>query len=86
MSRCRTRVSDHAVVRYLERAGGFDIASLRRQIALRVDAAARAGADAITIDGLKYMITADDFGYVITTVVPVDERSVVPHQRRKAAE
>lgn len=66
----KLRVSDHAVVRYLERAGGFDIDALRAAIARRVEPAAYAGAGATVIDGLVYTIRHDQGGPVVTSVVP----------------
>lgn len=65
----RTIVSDHAVLRYLERVGGFDIAALRAEIADRVDPAAQIGASGIVIDGFTFIIRHGAMGPVVTTVV-----------------
>lgn len=65
----RTIVSDHAVLRYLERVGGFEIDALRAQIAERVDAAAQIGATAVVIDGFHFVIRRSPMGPVVTTVL-----------------
>lgn len=70
MTRPRTHVSDHAVLRYLQRVGGFDIDGLRAAIAVRVDAAACAGASGVVIDGFVFRIRRDVHGPVVTTVMP----------------
>lgn len=62
-------VSDHAIVRYLERVGGFDIETLRAQIAARVAAAARAGATTIRIDGYDFVIARNDSRALVLTTV-----------------
>jgi hypothetical protein len=73
MSKPRVRVSDHAVLRYLERVGGFDIEALRRDIRDRVYKAAASGASAVVIDGFRYCIRFDhEGGRVITTVIDGD--------------
>jgi hypothetical protein len=73
MTKPRVRVSDHAVLRYLERVGGFDIEALRRDIRDRVYKAADAGASGVVVDGFRYCIRADrEGGRVITTVIDGD--------------
>lgn len=59
------QVTDHAVVRYLERVGGFDIAALRAEIARRCDPAYSIGASSIIIEGFAFLIGD---GKVITVV------------------
>lgn len=68
MSRARRQeplvnVSDHAVLRYLERAMGFDIAGVRRHIEQTCAGAAVAGATALRADGVVYIM---EQGRVIT--------------------
>ena len=70
MKRPRTHVTDHAIVRYLERVGGFDIDGLRQSIARRVDLAAATGASGVIIDGFIYKFQRDQHGPVVTTVLP----------------
>ncbi len=72
------RVSDHAVLRYLERVRGFEIESLRQNIAKRCESAASAGASSITIDGVVLLI---EDGVVITTVQRKEGQSRRPHRR-----
>lgn len=68
MSR-RVLVSDHAVLRYLERVGGFEIEALRQQIADRLEPAASTGAESVVIDGFRYVLRSDSGGPVVTTVL-----------------
>lgn len=70
MRRGCVRVSDHAILRYLERVGGFDIEGLRAAIAGRLEGAARAGACAVVIDGHVYVIREDAQGPIVVTVAP----------------
>ena len=51
-----TRVSDHAVLRYLERVMGIDIETHRDRIGRMVDRAAAAGASGVTIDGFCFKL------------------------------
>lgn len=67
----RLVVSDHAVIRYLERIGGFDIARLRNEIADRLQSAADAGACGVVIEGHSFLIEHTDRGPVVVTVLPV---------------
>lgn len=64
-------VSDHAVLRYLERVGGFKIARLRREIAERLQPAVNAGANGIVIEGHTFIIEQGKHGPVVATVLPV---------------
>jgi hypothetical protein len=59
-------VSDHALIRWLERAHGMDMQSFRRQLADRVRGAAQAGATSIVIDGFTFVLKDG----VLVTVVP----------------
>ena len=63
------RVSDHAVPRYLERHGGFEIEKLRRQIAARLAPLAATGASGIKIDGVVFIVREDADGRYVTTVL-----------------
>lgn len=64
-------VTDHALVRFLERSGALDVEQLRRMIAKSLErgrrAAERAGiADyTIAVDGLKYIVVD---GHLITVL------------------
>jgi hypothetical protein len=71
MKRPRTAISDHAIVRYLERVEGLDIAALRLKIAQRVDYAASLGASAVIVDGFRYIFAEDAGGTpIVVTVEP----------------
>lgn len=56
------QISDHALVRFLERTGAADLAPLKRAIAASLQraelAAARAGLSEYTVvvDGLRYLV------------------------------
>jgi hypothetical protein len=77
----RLRVSDHAIVRYLERVGGFDIDGLRAQITARLQTAADAGAASIRVEDHVFILGDDPTGPVVVTVIdkPCDAEG---HQRR----
>ncbi|MBK5957412.1 hypothetical protein CCR97_04205 [Rhodoplanes elegans] len=70
------RVSDHAVLRFLEREGGLDVEAVRRAMAASI---ARAVAAADRLDGTDYRIVTERVTFVVTggTVV-----TVVPSTRR----
>ncbi|KPF98825.1 hypothetical protein IP86_10905 [Rhodopseudomonas sp. AAP120] len=55
-------VSDHALLRILERAGGVDIEGLRRTVALSVG---RAAAAAAAIEQNEYKIVAGGLVYIV---------------------
>ena len=60
-----SRISDHAVLRYLERVYGFDLEATRNEIAEKSEAAIAMGASAVTVNGVKFKIRNN----VVTTVV-----------------
>lgn len=68
MKKPPAQVSDHAVVRYLERVRGEDVDALRREIAQIVGEAAEAGACGVVSGGFSYRLQ----GGVVTTVVPAE--------------
>lgn len=68
MSKPTISVTDHAVVRYLDRVAGIDIERIRRGIRRKVKHAVNSGAKAITVDGFSYRIE----GRRIVSVVPAD--------------
>lgn len=71
MSR-RLGVTDHALIRYLDRVGGFEIEALRHSMAARLQPFADAGARSVVIDGHVYMIgRSDPRGPSVITVLPV---------------
>lgn len=84
MKRPRTLVSDHAVVRYLERVEGLDVVALKAEIAWRVDYAARLGASAVIIAGYRYVIGHDVAGQpVVVTVEPHGQDTPIRRSGRR---
>lgn len=80
------QVSDHAVVRYLERVGGFDIEGLKAGIADRLGDAAAAQASAVVIDGFVFCLSRGKEGPVVTTVLGKNEGHLLhikPEDRHK---
>lgn len=49
-------VTDHAVLRHLERVQGIDVEAVRRELGFKVDAAMEAGAVATVSDGIRYVL------------------------------
>lgn len=81
MKKSRHPVTDHAVVRYLERVQGVDIEGLRREIGRVVDQGLEAGACGVISGGFVYRIEG---GCVVTvtrkhTQPPGRRRRKVPH-------
>ncbi len=77
----RLRISDHALVRFIDRAAGGEIEAVRGAIA---DALDRAAESAAAIGATEYTIVADGLRYqvrggVVTTVAP--ERQSAPARR-----
>lgn len=76
----RVTVSDHALLRYLERVGGFEIEALRRDIAARLVPFAGIGRGAVVIDGHAYVMDRNpEKGAVLVTILPSgrDHRCIV---------
>lgn len=65
-------ISDHALVRFLERSGALDVEAVRRALAASLEranrAAQRVGIDdyEIVADGLRYVVRQG----ILTTVTP----------------
>jgi hypothetical protein len=60
-------VTDHAVLRYLERVKGIDIEAVRLEVGHVVDRAVEMGAGAAIVDGVRYVLNER----TIVTVTPV---------------
>ena len=56
MSEKPLHISDHAVLRYLERAHGLDVAAVKKHLAGRAVNAIRLGAVGVQIEGVKLVI------------------------------
>lgn len=59
MKKPEAYVTDHAVLRHLERVQGIDIEGVRRDLGHKVAAAIRAGAVAIVAEGIRYALVED---------------------------
>ncbi|MBR9819363.1 MAG: hypothetical protein GYB51_00010 [Rhodobacteraceae bacterium] len=64
-------VTDHAVLRHLERVKGFDIEAVRTEIARKTERGVRLGAASVLIDGFRYVLRGG-------SVVTVLHRSYAP--------
>lgn len=76
-------VTDHAVIRYLERVYGVDIQAVRRRIAATTHVARTFGAGGCQADGVRYVIQD---GTVITIHgihKPMSKRALRWKARRK---
>lgn len=58
-------VSDHALVRYIERVLNIDVEQLRREIGRRVDRGVELGATGVEIEGFLYKLSD---GHVTTVL------------------
>lgn len=56
MKKPLAHVTDHAVLRYLERVKGIDINAVRNELGHVVDTAVKMGAGAAVVDGIKYVL------------------------------
>ncbi len=52
-------ISDHALLRYLERVLQVDVEAHRRILGARCDRAAREGASSVVVAGIRYVIDCD---------------------------
>ena len=82
MKRELVGVSDHAVLRYLERVGGFEIEKLRANIALKVSQEYWAGQTSMTLDGFCFFIRIDEHGKpCVTTIFDRESKPLKAHRR-----
>ena len=73
MKKPLTGVSDHAVLRYLERVQGLDVELLRREIGRKVDLAfAHPGCTGIVVEGFRYHLQNG----VVTTVIEASKHDL----------
>lgn len=71
MKHRRFRVTDHAVIRYLERVQGIDVEAIRREISEVVAVAeAHPGASGVVLNGMRYKIRNG----AVTTIMPARSR------------
>ena len=75
MKKPLAHVTDHAVLRYLERVKGLDIDAIRLELGHVVDRAIELGAGAAVVDGVKYVLNEK-------TVVTCTEVKSIPLRGR----
>lgn len=63
------RVTDHAVLRYLERAHGLDVDAVRRHLSGKVETGARLGAVGVTIENVKFVLEHSQIEAVVVTAL-----------------
>lgn len=72
-------VSDHALVRYMERVLGIDVERMRREIGHRVDRGAELGACGVQLDGFIYRLQ----DMTVTTVLHASQPDIRTGRQRK---
>lgn len=82
MTTRKPHISDHAMLRYLERVVGIDVQSHRHEVEAIVAQAVELGACGLVHDGWRYAI--DDFR--IVTVRPASSEPRFPRQARWGGE
>lgn len=76
-------VTDHAVLRYLERAHELDVDAVRRHLAGRVVNAARLGAVGVTVENIKLIMRQRGRDIHVVTVLRGDWPSRPGRGRRQ---
>ena len=61
----KPKVTEHALLRYLERSGRIDVHAVKREILSTVEHAAKAGARSVKANGMTFIL---DRGRVVTVV------------------
>lgn len=56
MVRRKPTITDHALVRYLERKHGIDMEALRKAILSDIGATLELGVSSVTIEGIRYVV------------------------------
>ncbi|MBB4302331.1 hypothetical protein GGD81_001358 [Rhodobium orientis] len=72
----RIPVTDHAVLRYLERVCGIDTEAIRARIYRKVTPALTSGATGVTVEGFRYRFKAG----VVVTVTGLPEPKKRAHK------
>lgn len=78
------QISDHALVRFLDRGGGLDVEELRASIAASLG---RAHSAARAVSASDYLVTVDGLTFVVRgeTVTTVFENATVGQKARSLA-
>lgn len=82
MKKPRHPVTDHAVIRYLERVQGMDIAAIRHRIGRVADRGIAAGAHGVISEGFVYRI---EDGFVVTVALHHEPDKRIGRRRRRGA-
>ncbi len=69
----KVNVTDHALIRWLERVHGIDMDAMRAEIAEAVHDALAAGATALTADGAHYVLNPQT--RTVITVLTLEQRA-----------
>lgn len=72
-------VTDHAVLRHLERVQGVDVEAVRAEISRRTERGVRFGASSVLVDGFRYVLRGGN-------VVTVLHRSRAPKPREDTSD
>lgn len=75
-------VTDHAVVRFLERVKGMDIDAVRAEIAEKASTALELGASGAVVDGFSYKIAGGRVATVMEANRPCIRTGCVKDKRR----
>jgi hypothetical protein len=72
------RVTDHAVLRYLERVGGFDIEGLRKDIQRRmVQRTVSGGPHCVIVEGHRFVVKATEAELIVVTVLEKNDSAAL---------
>lgn len=81
----RLDVSDHAVLRWLERVEGVDVGGIRRRIAMAAQNAADLGAGGVRVEGVTFKLEHGPIRTVVTTTITNHVRPHLAQPRRRPA-
>lgn len=81
----RPHITDHALLRYLERVIGIDVEAHRREVENRVRRAVDLGACGLVKDGFRYRISDDRITTVVAAHSDPQHRLVIEKQDGGAA-
>ena len=68
----KVQISDHALVRFIERVGGVDLQEFRNHIKTIVTPSIAAGASTLIVDGVEYRL--DPQTRKVITIVTIDKQ------------
>ena len=76
-------VSDHAVLRYIQRHYGVDVEKVRRQIEAKALPAAQMGAAVFGFENLKFVLASNGNDQVMTVTTVLDRHVISGPGRQK---